>query len=77
MPASFLANATAAIFLPRRRAIFMAHARNSAVAAPLFRQMIPQATSTNKLLIRLFPALLIRPRACFSPELNSRGTSPK
>ena len=76
MPASLRASATAAIALPRRCAI-LAHHSCSARVLSVFHRSSDHATSTKSARALLLPGLLIRPRCCFSPELYSRGTSPR
>lgn len=76
IPASLLAKATTIVALPRRIAILVAHPCNACVFG-VFHLKSAQAASTSSDLALLLPALLIRPRCCFSPELYSRGTSPR
>src|SRR3954462_7960215 len=73
MPASFRASATTAVALPRLAAILIAHSCSPWVFG-VFHLRSAHAASTSRDLALLFPALLIRPRCCFSPELCSRGT---
>ena len=76
MPASFRASATTAVALPRLAAILVAHSC-SAYVFGVFHLSSAHAASTSSALALLLPALLIRPRCCFSPELCSRGTKPR
>ena len=76
MPASFRAGATTAVAFPRRCAI-RAHRSCSAFVLSVFYRNSDRAASTISDLARALPALLIRPRRCLSPELYSRGTSPR
>jgi len=64
------------IGLPRRCAI-RAHHSCSAFVLSFFHRGSDQAASTISERARALPALLIRPRRCRSPELYSRGTSPR
>lgn len=76
MPASLRASATTAVGLPRRCAIHAHHSCSSLVLS-VFHRSTAHAASTSSDRARTLPALLIRPRCCRSPELYSRGTSPK
>lgn len=75
MPDNRRAKATTAIRFPRRCAIPSAHLQSAAVFG-FFSRIIRCAACTSSTLTRVEPALVICPRSCFSPELNSRGTSP-
>ncbi len=72
MPANRRANATTAIFFPRRAAIPRAHSRSAAVwrSGTL---SIETAAWTSRRRTRDGPALVMRPRRWCSPELSSRG----
>lgn len=76
MPASLRARATTAVGLPRRCAILAHHSCNAFVLS-VFHRSSAQAASTSSDRAPTLPALLIRPRCRRSPELYSRGTSPK
>ena len=76
IPASLRARATVATRLPRRTSIRCAHIRRPADSAVLDRRTA-HAASTSSHRARAFPLLVILPRCCFSPELISRGTSPR
>ena len=61
---------------PRRTSILCAHIRKPADSAVLDRHTA-HAASTSSHRARPFPLFVILPRCRFSPELISRGTSPR
>ena len=75
MPASLRAKATAAMRLPRRSAIRLAHARSASVSARPLRNNCHEA-STRSARVRRLPVLVMWPRRCGCPLLSSRGTNP-
>ena len=69
------ASATTAMRLPRRAATRSAHVCTMVASAHVGRRT-PHAASIRSRRTRVFPAFVIAPRGCLSPELAPSGTSP-